>query len=107
MILSDQLGIARAQRTPIGVDAEAEHGQRLAVLAAELASVDSRHVVGAAAEAGAERVEWMGEIGPARRRIGAAGGEGAGLAIPAAIGILGVGNLVRAHPLEIIIARIE
>src|SRR6185369_18101083 len=33
--------------------------------------------------------------------------EGAGLAIPAAVRVLGVADLVRAHPVEIIVARVE
>ena len=43
----------------------------------------------------------------APRIKGEAPGEGAGLAVPAGIGILRLGNFVRAHPLEIIVAGIE
>ena len=60
-----------------------------------------------APEAGADRVERIDEIGPARRRRGAGGAEGAGLAVPAAIGVLRVADLVGAHPVEIIVAGVE
>ena len=104
MVAADQLGIAHPERPPVGVEIEPEHAQMPAVGLAQLAPV----LAGAPLrlEAGADRVERIVEIGPARARR-AVGGEGAGLAVPAAIGILRGADLVGAHPLEIIVAGVE
>src|SRR5262245_50583129 len=106
MVKADQLGIAGAQAAPVRVHVEAERLQMPAVAFADLAPVGPlpRPPPG---EARADRVERIDEIGPARRRRGPCRGEGAGLAVPAAIGILRVADLVRAHPVEIIIAGVE
>src|SRR3546814_16309975 len=59
-------------------------------------------------EPGAERVHRIGEIGPARRQVGAAGGaKGAAFGFPARGRRLGGEDLVGVPPLEIIIARSE
>src|SRR5438309_718608 len=79
------------------------------VIGAELAPVLARLVglVDAAGEARPDCIQGVGEVGPTRRGVRAAGGEGAGLAVPAAIGILRLADLVDAHPLEVIVARVE
>src|SRR4051812_43976538 len=106
MVKADELGIAGAKAAAVDVEIEAEHAQMPAVALADLAPVGA-HPRPPVGEARADRVERVDEIGPARRRRSAGGAEGAGLAVPAAIGVLGLADLVCAHPLEIIIARIE
>src|SRR3954452_8047079 len=102
MIEADQLGITGAKPAPVDVEIEAEHAQMLAVALADLASVGP-HPRSAIGETRADRVERIDEIRPARRLRSAGGAESAGLAVPAAIGILGVTDLVGTHAVEIII----
>ena len=104
-----QLRIALPERHPVGVDLQREGAHRLAVLARQgLAVLAFGAVLHPFAEARADRVERIGEIGPARRTVGTAGGvEGTRLALPAGKGALRVVDLVGAHPLEEVVARIE
>ncbi len=89
MVAAKEVGVAAAEGPPVGVGAEAEDAERLAVGLAQLAAVEPGAFGGGPAEAGADRVEGVVEIGPS------------------AIGIVGGLDLVAAHPLEIIVAGVE
>src|SRR5579875_2877011 len=102
----EQLGIALAQRAAIGDAAEPEHLERASLGIAQRLAVAAR-LLDALLEARADRIERIGEIGPARRAVGTIGGERAGLAFPAGIGALRVVDLLGAHALEEIVAGVE
>ena len=104
MVAADKLRVALAQRAPVGVHVQSQGLQRAPVLAGEWAAVAPLGH-GLAAEARLDRVKGVVEIGPARRPVGV--GEGAGLALPAGIGALRIGDLVGAHAGEEIIAGVE
>src|SRR5687768_7034795 len=96
MVAAQEVGIAAPERAAVGVGAEAEDPQRLAVRLAQFAAVEARALGGGAAEAGSDRVEGVVDVGPFGRAVGAHVGEGAGLAVPAAIRIVGGLDLVAA-----------
>ena len=105
--LANQLGIAGAQRPAVGIDREAEDSQMLAVPFAQHPPVGALLVLPRrGTEAGADRVERIGEVGPARGRR-AVGREGAGLAVPAGEGIVSRLDFLVAHPREVIVAGVE
>src|SRR5579859_1692222 len=112
VVAADELGIARPQRPAIGVDAEAEPLQGLAILAAQWAAIGAHRLFGPrllhpGAEARADRVERIAEIGPARRPVGADMAERARLTFPARIRPLRGLDLIGVHAREEIVARVE
>src|SRR3546814_13364688 len=104
MVAADELGIASPQCVAVGIGSKTEHAQRLAVGFTERPSILA---VGLdRPEPGADGVERIDEIGPSGRRR-AVGGKGAGLSFPSAIGRLRLLYLLRAPPLEILVADLE
>ncbi len=108
MVAADEIGIGPAQRAAIGVDLQAERIERAPILARQRLAVPALGARrDAAAKARVDRIERIGEVRPSRRAIGAHAREGARLALPAGIGALFGGDLVGAHPREIIVALVE
>src|SRR4051812_13204260 len=87
----------------VGVVAKAEHGERLPL---RLVEPRGRSRLADVAETGGDRVQRIGEVAPARRRIGTERGEGAARPLPCSDRRLGAADLVRAHALEEIIPGI-
>lgn len=104
VVAAHKFGIASPQRLPIGIGSKPQNSQKFSINIAEFPPISA--LLRSAAEAGADRIQWIGEILPFRRRR-AIGGKGPRLPVPAAKGRLSRIDLVRAHSFEIIIAVIE
>lgn len=112
VIAADQFGIAPPQSPEIGVEAQSHRLERLRLFAAEAAV--HRHfgfALGAAPDAacpGSDGIERIVEVGPARHSVDAGGRpERVALRSPPGGGRLRGKNLLRAHPFEPVVTRIE
>src|SRR5690242_1338419 len=113
MVLAHELRIAAAQRGAIGVAAQPHRIERLALARGE---ADESFTLGAIVlrplpdvrRPRADCVERIVEIGPARHAVDArVGAERAGVAAPPGYRRLRLEDLVRRHPLEPVVARVE